>query len=398
MPVITDSEVVAEFCGRLRNAPYVTVDTEFMREKTYWPRLCLVQIGGPDEARAIDTLAEGIDLTPMYDLLNDPGVLKVFHAARQDIEIFFHQTGKIPAPMFDTQVAAMVCGFGDAASYETLVKKLAKAKVDKSARFTDWSHRPLSERQIEYALADVTHLRTVYEKLDRKLSKTGRRAWLDEEMGTLANPATYDLDPENAFRRIKSRTPRPRFLAILREIAAWRESEAQRRDVPRNRVLRDEALMEIAHHAPKTVDDLARTRGLGRNLAEGPGGQALLTAVEKGLAVPDKDCPRPVQKEALPRGIGPIAELLKVLLKMKCEEHDVAHRLVASSDDIDRIAAFGEKADVPAMHGWRLKVFGQDALALRKGDLAFVIDGQKLDLVELEAEAETEPQNGKDAA
>jgi ribonuclease D len=384
MPILDDSAAVAAFCARLQDAPFITIDTEFMRERTYWPQLCVVQIAGPDQAESIDALADGIDLTPVFDLLGNEKIRKVFHAARQDVEIFYHLTGKIPAPMFDTQVAAMVCGFGDAAGYETLVRKLANARVDKSARFTDWSHRPLTERQLDYALADVTHLRVVYEKLSRTLERNGRRAWLDEEMAVLADPKTYDMEPSNAWRRIKTRAPKPRFLAILRELAAWREREAQRKDVPRNRILRDEALLEIAHHEPGSVDELARTRGFGRKQAEGRTGADLLEAVARGKAAPESEYPEPPNRPDLPRGIGPIAELLKVLLKMKCDEHDVAARLIATSDDIDQISAFGANAEVPALHGWRRQVFGDDALALMRGNLGLVVLGRKLELVELE--------------
>ncbi len=329
-------------------------------------------------------LAEGIDLAPVFALMKDESVLKVFHAARQDLEIFFHLSGRLPAPLFDTQVAAMVCGFGDQAGYETLVKKLTSASIDKSSRFTDWAQRPLTEKQIKYALADVTHLRRVYEKLEGKLGANGRRQWLEEEMGVLTHNGTYEADPQRAWLRIKSKSTKPRFLAVLREVAAWRERQAQEKDLPRGRVLRDDALVEIAHHTPKSVDDLTRTRGLGRRLAEGDGGRGLLDAVEAGLAMPEEDCPKPSVKETLPRGLGPVSDLLKVLLKMKCNEHDVAQKLLASSSDIDRIAADGESAKVPALSGWRRQVFGQDALELRAGRLAMVINDKKMELVEFE--------------
>jgi len=382
--VITTTPALAAFCDSLADAEFITVDTEFMRESTYWPILCLAQVGGPDEARAIDALADGIDLAPLFELLANPKILKVFHAARQDMEIFALLMDRLPAPLFDTQVAAMVCGFGDSVGYETLVAKLAKASVDKSSRFTDWSLRPLSQRQIDYALGDVTHLRVAYEKLARKLSANGHESWLSEEMAVLNNPATYAPDPELVFRRVKARNPSPRTLALLRELAAWRELEARRLNVPRNRVLRDEALLEIAHHAPATIDDLNRTRGLGRRTAEGAAGQAILEAVRRGQAVPDADCPRPQSKPALPRGLGPVIDLLKVLLKMKCEENQVAQKLVASSADMERIAADGDAADVPALRGWRRQVFGEDALRLRAGATALAADGKQLKLVSLD--------------
>ena len=381
MPMITDTRALAGFCARLRSADYITVDTEFMRETTYWPILCLVQVAGPDEARCVDALADGIDLGPLYELLADESVLKVFHAARQDLEIFHHQAGRLPAPVFDTQVAAMVCGFGDSVGYETLVTKLAGARIDKGSRFTDWTLRPLSERQIKYAMADVTHLRPAYEKLASKLHANGREGWLEEEMAVLTRPATYDGEPREAFRRIKTRSADAKTLAVLREVAAWRESECQRLDVPRNRVLRDEALVEIAHHTPSTPEQLARTRGLGARLAKGDRGQQLLNAVKKGLAVPEGERPEPKLKPQLPRGIGPVSDLLKVLLKMKSEDSGVASKLLASAADIELIAAFGGQADVRALKGWRREVFGGDALRLRSGDVSMAVGGKKLKLI-----------------
>lgn len=384
MSVITDTESLAAFCSRLEKSTFITVDTEFMREKTYYPQLCVIQLASEDEALAVDAMAEGIDLAPLLDLMANEKVLKVFHAARQDLEIFYHLMGKLPKPLFDSQVAAMVCGFGESVGYETLVKKLAGEVIDKSSRFTDWAQRPLTDRQIEYALADVTHLRTIYEKLSQSLGKNGRREWLEEELAQLTNEKIYQFPPREAWRRVKSRGPKPRFLAILREVTAWREEEAQRKDVPRNRILRDEALAEIAHHAPKNVDALARTRGLGKRLAEGSAGSAILKAVEVGLAVPDAECPQVPRKPHLPRGIGPITDILKVLLKMKCEEHEVAQKLVANSEDVEKIAAYGEKADVAALQGWRKQIFGDDAVLLRNGKLALVVENQQLELVEFD--------------
>ena len=383
MPMISDTARLEAFCEGLAGASFVTVDTEFMREKTYWPQLCLVQVAGPDDARVIDALAPGIDLESLFALFADTSVLKVFHAARQDLEIFYHLAGRLPAPVFDTQVAAMVCGFGDSVGYETLIAKLTKARVDKSSRFTDWTLRPLRERQIAYALSDVTHLRTAYGKLEKKLAANGREGWLDEEMAVLTAPETYAMDPDQAFRRIKTRGANARFLAVLREVAAWREREAQRRDLPRQRVLRDEALVEIAHHTPSTVAELARTRGLGRGMAEREAGAALLDAVRRGLAVPEKDRPIPTARadSPLPRGLGPVSDLLKVLLKMTCEESGVARKLVASSADLELIAAFGEDAKVPALNGWRREVFGDAALKLRAGETALAAAGNRLTTV-----------------
>ena len=381
MTTIVDSADLAGVCERFSRERYVTVDTEFMRERTFWPQLCLVQIAGADEAVAVDTLAADLDLTPVYTLLADTRVLKVFHAARQDIEIFYYRMGDVPRPIFDTQIAAMVCGFGDSVAYDTLVAKLTKNRIDKSSRFTDWSLRPLSKRQLDYALADVVHLRAVYDRLLAQLERSGRSSWLEAEMAILTDPETYRLDPEDAWRRIKIRGGRPRMLAILREVTAWREREAQRRDLPRNRVLRDEALLDIAAHAPETVEQLARTRGLGRNLAEGRQGEALLDAVARGLALPESQCPVLPGRPQLPDGLGPVVDLLKVLLKMKCEAHGVAQRLVASSGDLELIAA-DDDADVLALSGWRREVFGEDALAVKHGRLAITVAGKALQLVE----------------
>ena len=380
MNVITKTRDLTAFCEDLASADFVTVDTEFMRETTYWPHLCLVQVAGPKSEAAIDPLAPGIDLTPLYTLLKNEAVLKVFHAARQDLEIFHRAMGVLPVPLYDTQVAAMVCGFGESVGYETLVNKLAGKSLDKSSRFTDWSHRPLTNKQINYAISDVTHLRVIYEKLAESIAKSGRQEWVQEEMAVLTAPATYEMHPENAWQR----TLKPRVGAILREVAAWRESEAQSKNIPRNRMLREEALLEIAHHAPKNTNDLARTRGLGRGLAEGRGGAAILACVQTALALPEDQLPAPEDRKDMPRNLGPVVELLKVLLRIVCQENDVAPKLVASSGDIDEIAAFGQDAKVPAMHGWRKKLFGDEALKLRDGKLALKLNGRKIKLVELE--------------
>jgi len=382
MTLIAESGALAAFCRRQHPAEFVAIDTEFMRDKTYWPQLCLVQVAGPEEAAAIDTLAPGIDLDPLLGLLADSKLLKVFHAARQDIEIFYHMTKRIPAPLVDTQVAAMVCGFGDAVSYENLAAKLAGARIDKSSRFTDWAHRPLTDRQLQYALSDVTHLRLAYEQLRRRIDKTGRANWVGEEMAVLTDPATYRLEPREAWRRIKFRTDKPRALAVLREVAAWREEEAQRRDLPRSRILKDETLCEIAAHAPTDVEHLARCRGLSRAIAENKQGQAILAAVQRGLDLPAAQCPVPPPRRDLPAGLGPVVELLRVLLKMRCEDHDVAQKLVASADDLELIAA-DDTADVPALSGWRYDIFGADALALKHGRLALTTVGRRVKVVPL---------------
>lgn len=382
MNLITKTPDLVHFCQSLKGTPFVTVDTEFMRENTYYPILCLVQVAGPDDAAAIDALAPGLDLTALFDLMDASETLKVFHAARQDIEIFYHLMGHVPAPLFDSQIAAMVCGFGDQVGYENLIAKLTKARIDKSSRFTDWSRRPLSDKQIQYALADVTHLRDAYRKLVAELEQNGREKWLEAEMAILTSPATYEGDPMQAYKRIKARNAKPRVEALLRELAAWREREAKRRDVPRNRVLRDETLLEIAHHAPKTPIELERTRGLGERLAQGPQGQEILKAIERGLAVPDAQLPKTEERDDLPSGIGPVSDLLKVFLKMICEETGVAQKLIASASDIDNIAAYGAKADVPAMEGWRYEMFGQAAVKLRSGEMGLAIKNKKVVLLD----------------
>ena len=385
MKLITETSALAELCARLAEEPFICVDTEFMRESTYWPKLCLVQIAGPDGVgSAVDPLAEGISLEPMIELLNLPGVLKVLHAARQDLEIFYNISGgTVPTPLFDTQVAAMVCGFGEAASYDRLARKLARADVDKASRFTDWSKRPLTDRQLTYALADVEHLPVIYQKLEKRLGETRRADWVAQELAVLIATDSYELDPRRAWIRIKTRTARPRFLAVLREVAAAREIFAQKTNVPRNRIIRDEALLEIAAHETETVEDLARTRGVSKGLAAGSFGSAVLEAVSVGKAVPESEAPKPNKAADRPRGVGPLVDLLKVLLKMRCEENDVAIKLVANSADLERIAA-DDRADVRAMSGWRRSLFGDDALALKHGTLALTAEHGKIALVELE--------------
>jgi len=381
MKLITTTDELAAFCKTLADTEFIAVDTEFMRERTYWPKLCLAQVAGPDDAAAIDALAEGIDLAPLDELMANPKVLKVFHAARQDLEIFYLRMNKVPQPLFDTQVAAMVCGHGEAASYESLATKLAKAKIDKSSRFTDWSRRPLSERQISYALSDVTHLRVVYEKLKRQLDKTDRFSWIAEEMAVLNEPGTYRADPEQAWRRLKPRGASPRLLGTLREVAAWRERTAQRIDIPRQRLLRDEQLLEIASHSPKSVEELAMTRGLGRGFAEGWQGRELMEAIEKARKVPDSELPvrdRPPEQLRAPSAV---VDLLRTLLRLKAEEAGVAARLVASADELDRLAA--GKRDVHALSGWRREIFGSDAVSLIEGKLALALSGDQPKLIPL---------------
>jgi ribonuclease D len=364
MNLITETDALAQFCAGQASADFIAVDTEFLRDQTYWPKLCLVQIAGPNSVAAIDPLAPGIDLSPLHDLMQHQSVLKVFHAGRQDLEIFFHATAKVPTPIFDTQVAAMVCGFGESASYESLVSKLAKAAVDKSSRFTDWSYRPLTERQLAYALDDVIHLRTVYMKLRDQLSRTARETWLEGDMAILSDPAIYRLDPSEAWRRVKLRNPKPRTLAALKAVAAWRETEAQKRDLPRGRILRDEAMIELATHLPTSTTQLARTRGLPGGFADGKWGAAVIEALERVVAMPQDELPKPEVQPEPPGNLGSTVELLKVLLKYKAEKNGVAARLLATTDELERIAAGREH-----LTGWRQELFGADAEALRDGKL-----------------------------
>ena len=372
MSLITDNESLAAFCRRMHGERFVTIDTEFMRDRTYYPKLCLVQVAGDAEAVAIDPLAPGLDLAPLLALLADPGVLKVMHAARQDLEIF-HNLGRLPAPFFDTQVAAMVCGFGEEVAYDTLVSKLAGTHLDKSSRFTDWGRRPLSEAQIRYALGDVTHLRVIYLKLDERIEKAGRMGWVAEELHELLDPALYAQLPEDAWRRLKMRTRDARFIAIVQALAAWREREAQRRDLPRARILRDDLLMEVAANRPQSVEEL---RALDRVNLDRESVAGVVAAVRGAMALPKGALPAVPEQAVLPRGIGPTVDLLRVLLKYRSEESGVAQRLLANTADLEAIAV-DDAADVPAMHGWRREIFGEDALALKAGRMALGIRDRK---------------------
>jgi ribonuclease D len=386
MRIIQTTADLRALTAELSHAPYIALDTEFMRDQTYWPKLCLLQIAAPGGVAAIvDPLAEGMDLAPFYELLRQPGIVKVLHAARQDMEIFSQQGDVIPEPLFDTQIAAMVCGFGDAASYETLARKIAKAEIDKSARYSDWSHRPLSKRQLEYAMADVTHLCTIYEAMTRMLARSGRASWVEEEIEALRDPALYRLDPKEAWRRLKPRSNNKRFLAMLASLAEWREREAQTRDMPRGRVLKDEALTEIAAHPPENAEGLERIRAVPKGFAASRLGKGLLEAIEHGRHAPAPEGiePRAPQRRREPSP-GAI-DLLKTLLRLKAEEAGVAPRLIADSDDIEKLAAH-EDDGVAALHGWRAEVFGHDALALRKGELAIALENGAAVVVELEEE------------
>ena len=371
MELIDNTADLAALCERLSTAEFVTVDTELHRETTFWPLLCLIQIAGPDEAHGIDALADGLDLASLYELFQNPSGVKVFHAARQDLEIFFHLAGIIPTPLFDSQVAAMVCGFGESAGYETLVSKLTPARVDKSQRFTDWSRRPLTDKQLTYALADVTHLRDIYVILNADLEKSGRTPWVADEMEILLNPATYTLEPSEAWRRIKSRDKKPRFLAVLKEVTAWRERIAQKQDVPRRRIAKDDVLVELAALTPTTEKALSQTR-LAKHFARSKHATGMLEAVSKGLSTPDEKCPRVPRTPDKPAGLGPVIDLLKVLLKARCEANDVAQKLIATVDDLEQIA-INDQADVRALTGWRKELFGDDAIRLKHGHLALAL-------------------------
>jgi len=384
MDLITTTRDLADACDRLARHPFVTVDTEFLRETTYYPLLCVAQIASTDEAVVIDTLADGLDLKPFYQLMANERVLKVFHAARQDIEIVWHQANLVPHPIFDTQVAAMVLGYGDSISYDQLVQRITGDTLDKSHRFTDWSRRPLSPAQVSYAISDVTHLRDVYLALSADLAKRGRADWVGEEMEVLTSPETYRADPENAWERLKTRVRKPKELAILMEIAAWREREAQTRDVPRGRVLKDDVLGEIATQAPATIERLAALRSLPRGFERSKWGQDIVQAVARGLARDPKTVPAIERQRAGGNGSATL-ELLKVLLRMTSERHAVAAKVIATVDDLDRIAA-DDNANVPALHGWRRELFGEKALALKHGKLALAVEQNRVIAVDRTAE------------
>lgn len=380
---ITTTEELAAYCARAASQPYVTVDTEFLRERTYFAQLCLVQVAMPGtddmDAVLIDPLADGLSLEPLYELFRDVNVVKVFHAARQDLEIFFVEGGVVPTPLFDTQVAAMVCGFGDQVGYETLVRRIVKANLDKSSRFTDWSRRPLSDAQKTYALADVTYLRQIYEHLSAELERSARTHWLEEELAQLTNADAYVVDPENAWKRLKLRSNSGRVVAIAQELAAFRETYAQEKNVPRNRVLKDDALLELAGTKPKTVADLGKSRLLLRDARKGAIADGLVAAVARGMAVPNSEIPKVAAGRDRSNLNPALADLLRVLLKAKAEEAGVATKLIASSSDLDDIAS-GFTDGVWAS-GWRNEVFGADALRLLNGDIALAAKGQKVKIV-----------------
>ncbi|MBT3140426.1 ribonuclease D [Phaeobacter gallaeciensis] len=385
MKTLTTTQELAAFCEQAAAHPYVTVDTEFLRERTYYSKLCLVQLAYPsdseDSAVLVDPLVEGLSLDPLLDLFRNPNVVKVFHAARQDLEIFWVESGVFPTPLFDTQVAAMVCGFGEQAGYETLVRKICKQGLDKTSRFTDWTRRPLTQAQQTYALADVTYLRQIYEYLAAELAKTGRSHWVAEELQILTNPATYDIQPEEAWKRVKTRTNSGKFLAVVKELAQFRETHAQTNNVPRNRVIKDDALVELASTKPRTISDLGGSRLLLREARKGVIAEGILAAVQRGIDCPPEKHPK-FDKSREKLQVNPaLADLLRVLLKSKTESAGVAAKLIAPSSDLDQIAA-GER-NVPALSGWRYEVFGEDALRLCDGKIALAAKGQTVKVVTL---------------
>jgi ribonuclease D len=378
MDVITTQKELAKVVAALEKSEFVTVDTEFIRETTFWPELCLIQMAAPGVTALVDPLAPGIDLAPFVALMANDAVTKVFHAARQDIEIIFHLGGLIPHPVFDTQIAAMVCGFGDSVSYDQLVQKVTGVQIDKSSRFTDWRHRPLSEKQLAYALADVTHLVDVYIHLAAELEREGRGHWLNEEMEVLTARETYDPHPEDAWKRLKMRLRKPQELAVLQTVAAWREREARERNVPRGRVLKDDAIYEVAQQQPTDAAALARLRTTPKGWERSSTAGGLLAAVNTALAIPREQMPRPPRQINVKEGTSAAAELLKVLLRLIAEKEGVAAKVLANGDDIDRIASEGEKADVPALHGWRREVFGEEALRLVRGETALMFRDRRI--------------------
>jgi ribonuclease D len=386
MKTITKTSELQDFCNRAAGEKYITVDTEFLRERTYFSKLCLVQLAIPGDdnknAVIVDTLVNDLDLTSLYEIFKNPAIVKVFHAARQDLEIFYFDSGIFPYPIFDTQIAAMVCGFGDQIAYETLVRQLAKQTLDKSSRFTDWSRRPLTDAQKKYALADVTHLRAIYEILSEKLIKTQRYKWVDEEHKILISPKTYDVDPKNAWRRLKTKSNSRRFLGLAASLAEFREVYAQTKNIPRNRVIKDDALLELASNKPKTIDDLSKSRLLLREARKGEIASGLLGAIEKGLNIPELELPE--KKERLDKGIvnSALADLLRVLLKSCSESTGVASKLIASAGDLDALAA-GDRS-ISALKGWRFEVFGKSALELCDGKIGLLVNGSKVKTFPLE--------------
>lgn len=383
MDMITTTEALAAFCARLASHDFVTVDTEFLRETTYWPELCLIQMAGPEDEGIVDPQAKGLDLAPFFDLMANASVIKVFHAARQDIEIVVKLGDLVPHPIFDTQVAAMVCGFGESISYDQLVSRITGAPIDKSSRFTDWSRRPLTDKQLDYALADVTHLRDVYLELVSRLEAENRGHWVADEMAVLETRATYEIEPEDAWKRLKMRVKKPVELCVLQHLAAWREREAKSRNVPRGRVIKDDALYEIAQQQPKDIEALSRLRTIPRGWERSAQGAKLIEIVNMALETPKEDMPRLPRQRQAPEGAQAAVELLRVLLKLTVEKENVAAKIIATSDDLESIAIDGDAADVAALKGWRKELFGDQALKLLRGELALRFSDKKVNALEL---------------
>ena len=381
MQIITTTEDLSALCARLSAHDFVTVDTEFMRESTYWPKLCLIQIASREEEAIIDPLAPDIDLASLFALLANEDVVKVFHAARQDVEIFYHLSGAIPAPLFDSQIAAMVCGFGEQVSYSMLVKKITGADLDKSSRFTDWAKRPLSKKQLTYALGDVTHLRDIYLKLQKDLAKSGRSAWLGEELLTLTSTSTYDIQPNEAWRRLKMRVNNRRALGILVELAAWREALAQSANIPRGRVMKDDALYDVANQAPSSAKELGQLRSVSEGFAKSDKGKDVLAAIARGQAKSMDEIPPLKKGTPLDANAMAVCELLKVYLKAVAAQNNVAPKLIASVADLEKLA-LSDTAAIPAMKGWRFDLFGRQALRLKRGELVLAIENQRVKAVE----------------
>ncbi|HZZ35736.1 MAG TPA: ribonuclease D [Caulobacteraceae bacterium] len=380
MTPITSTADLAAFCQQLKGQPFVAVDTEFMRETTYWPKLCLIQAAAPSAEAVIDPLADDIDLMPFLEVLRDENIDKVFHAARQDVEIF-NNLGAMPRPLFDTQIASMAAGFGEQIAYDALVRQMLKIDVDKSSRFTDWARRPLSDAQLTYALGDVTHLAALYPMLHERLEKTGRIGWVMEEMEAMADPALYDVDPENAWKRLKPRRHTAKYLAVFRAVAAWRERTAQTRDQPRGRILKDEAIDELAAQAPTDAEGLNRLRSVPKGFSGSKFGPELIEAIKAALRDPEGYAPV-IERNGGPSSpaAGAVVELLKVLLKARAEDAGVASKLIATVADLEKIAN-DDRADTAALHGWRREAFGEDALKLKRGELALVLDGTRVRVV-----------------
>jgi ribonuclease D len=382
MQLITTTDTLAEACRRFRRQPYVAVDTEFMREQTYYPILCLIQMASPEEELLVDPLSDKLDLAPFLELMADHNVLKVFHAARQDLEIVYLKSGQLPEPLFDTQVAAMVCGFGDSISFSNLAKRIAGVDIDKSSQFTDWSRRPLSDKQLHYALGDVVHLRPIYEHLADNLERTGRASWLDEEMAGLMAHETYRQNPGSSWQRLKLRVKSRKALGVLMEVAAWREQAAQTQNVPRSRILKDDAIYDVANQIPETIEQLQQLRSIHDGFSRSARGRELVEAVKRGLDRDTKSLPQLERSKPIPPEANAVLELLKVLLKSVAAEHQVAARVIASSDELEEIAA-SKKPDVPALNGWRRELFGEAALKLKSGRLGLVIRDGVVHAVEM---------------